>query len=74
MTRVELGKIINSLRKDQGITRDALSLSSGVSVRALHNIEKAQFAVTFERLQSIVTALGGTIEIQHQLLNNEKKD
>lgn len=64
----DLGKTLQSLRKDQRLTLDKLAEMSGVSKSMLSQIERGQTNPTFATLWNLTNALG--VDITHILKNS----
>lgn len=64
----DLGKTLQSLRKDQRLTLDKLAEMSGLSKSMLSQIERGQTNPTFATLWNLTHALG--VDITHILKNS----
>lgn len=60
----EIGQIIKSARKEQGLTQKELSLASGVCYRLIIGLENGTRAVRIDNVLKICAMLGLTIEIK----------
>ena len=63
MNRQELGKIIQSRRKELKITQVDLALIAEVSTKQLSNIEQGKVSTTIDTLSKICETLGLNIDI-----------
>ena len=68
MTKSEIAKTIKLRRKELNITQKDLALLSGISLRQLSKIERANVSVTIETLNKICSVLGLRVDIK---VNNE---
>jgi len=64
MNRQELGKIIQSRRKELKITQVDLALISEISIKQLSNIEQGKVSTTIDMLSKLCETLGLTIELK----------
>lgn len=64
MTRKQLGKIIQSRRKELNITQVELALLSEISTKQLSNIEQGKVSTTIDMLSKICETLGLSIELK----------
>jgi len=64
MNRKELGKIIQSRRKELKITQADLALISEVSTKQLSNIEQGKVSPTIDMLSKLCETLGLSIELK----------
>ncbi|HFU75692.1 MAG TPA: XRE family transcriptional regulator [Arcobacter sp.] len=64
MTRKQLGKIIQSRRKQLNITQVELALLSEISTKQLSNIEQGKVSTTIDMLSKICETLGLSIELK----------
>jgi transcriptional regulator with XRE-family HTH domain len=64
MNRKQLGKIIQSRRKELNITQVELALLSEVSTKQLSNIEQGKVSTTIDMLSKICETLGLSIELK----------
>jgi len=63
MNRQELGKIIQSRRKELKITQVDLALVSEISTKQLSNIEQGKVSPTIDTLSKVCETLGLNIDI-----------
>lgn len=64
MNRKQLGKIIQSRRKELKITQVDLALISEISTKQLSNIEQGKVSTTIDMLSKICETLGLSIELK----------
>jgi len=64
MNREELGKLIQSRRKELKITQVDLALISEISTKQLSNIEQGKVSTTIDMLSKLCETLGLTIELK----------
>lgn len=64
MNRQELGKIIQSRRKELKITQIDLALISEISTKQLSNIEQGKVSTTIDMLSKLCETLGFSIELK----------
>ena len=64
MNREQLGKIIQSRRKELKITQIDLALISEISTKQLSNIEQGKVSTTIDMLFKICETLGLSIELK----------
>ena len=64
MNRKELGKIIQSRRKELKITQVDLALIAEISTKQLSNIEQGKVSTTIDMLSKICETLGLSIELK----------
>jgi len=64
MNRQELGKIIQSRRKELKITQVDLALISEISTKQLSNIEQGKVSTTIDMLSKLCETLGLSIELK----------
>ena len=58
--RVDLGQRVRTLRKQRGLSQEALALECGISRNMIIHIESGQRGILAERLGDIAEALGIT--------------
>ncbi|MGJ3242434.1 MAG: type II toxin-antitoxin system Y4mF family antitoxin [Opitutales bacterium] len=63
----ELGRAIRHARKAQGLTQQALSDLSGVSLSVIHKIEKGQGDLSLGSLLAVLDSLGMRCTVQSPL-------
>ena len=59
-----LAELVRARRKDLGLTQVEVSDLTGVSPRAIHDLERGTSAVTFKNLLLILEALGLDIDVK----------
>lgn len=64
MTRKQLGKVIQSRRKELNITQVELALISEISTKQLSNIEQGKVSTTIDMLSKLCETLGLSIELK----------
>ena len=64
MNRQELGKIIQSRRKELKITQIYLALIAEISTKQLSNIEQGKVSTTIDMLSKLCETLGLSIELK----------
>jgi len=64
VNRQELGKIIQSRRKELKITQIDLALISEISTKQLSNIEQGKVSTTIDMLSKLCETLGFSIELK----------
>ncbi len=64
MNRQELGKIIQSRRKELKITQVDLALIAEISTKQLSNIEQGKVSTTIDMLSKLCETLGLSIELK----------
>jgi len=64
MNREELGKIIQSRRKELKITQIDLALIAEISTKQLSNIEQGKVSTTIDMLSKLCETLGFSIELK----------
>ena len=64
MNRQELGKLIQSRRKELKITQVDLALISEISTKQLSDIEQGKVSTTIDMLSKLCETLGLTIELK----------
>ena len=64
MNRQELGRIIQSRRKELKITQVDLALISEISTKQLSNIEQGKVSTTIDMLSKLCETLGLSIELK----------
>ena len=58
-----IGQRIRLARREQGLRQDELALASGVSTRAVHQVEAGKPTSRLDIVVSILTALGLTLDV-----------
>jgi len=64
VNRQELGRIIQSRRKELKITQVDLALISEISTKQLSNIEQGKVSTTIDMLSKLCETLGLSIELK----------
>ena len=57
----EIGRVIEKMRKDKGLTQAELAKEIGTSQSAIHRIEKGDQNISLEMVKKISSELGGQI-------------
>ncbi|MBR1802292.1 UDP-N-acetylglucosamine 1-carboxyvinyltransferase [Candidatus Saccharibacteria bacterium] len=57
----EIGRVIESMRKEKGMTQSELARQIGTSQSAIHRIEKGEQNISLEMVKKVSTELGGQI-------------
>lgn len=57
-SRQNIGNIVRTFRKQQGLTEEQLATKAGVSRQVLRNVESGKANVTLSTLDKLGTALG----------------
>jgi y4mF family transcriptional regulator len=58
MDSIELGRVIKTKRKAQGLTQEELSASSGVGIRFVRELEQGKASCHLGKTLSVLKALG----------------
>ncbi len=58
MDSIELGRVIKTKRKVQGLTQEALAASSGVGIRFVRELEEGKPSCHLGKTLSVLKALG----------------
>lgn len=69
----EVGKQIKDLRKQKGVTQEALALDSETSVSYLRQIEHGKANPTIQKLQELCVVLGMELQIHFVPSQGEEK-
>jgi len=69
VNRQELGKLIQSRRKELKITQVDLALISEISTKQLSNIEQGKVSTTIDMLSKLCETLGLSIELKIKGIN-----
>jgi y4mF family transcriptional regulator len=64
MDSIELGRVIKTKRKVQGLTQEALAASSGVGIRFVRELEEGKPSCHLGKTLSVLKALGVEIFIK----------
>lgn len=57
-SRINIGNIVRTFRKQQGLTEEQLASKAGVSRQVLRNVESGNANVTLSTLDKLGAALG----------------
>ena len=64
MTPKEIGRIVRTARRAQGLRQDQLAGAAGVGVRFLSEFERGKPTVRLEKMIAVLETLGCTIRIE----------
>lgn len=64
MTPAEIGRIVRTARRAQGLRQDQLAGAAGVGVRFLSELERGKATVRLEKVLAVLDTLGCTMSIE----------